>query len=143
MVSPVGFNSASYGNVNFCANNGNTAANINAGELKDCLLERDTSLGKTENGNTYKKTNTSTIIGTILGFASPIVSAIIKNKGLSGLITKNWKTLAISCPALGLAGLVAGALIDKIVNTKNAQKADEQANPQDLADTKLGVDTVA
>ena len=142
MVSAVGLNTANYSNVNFCANNG---ANVNAGELKNCLLERDKNIVTTDKGNSYKKVNTGKILGSIVGIASPIVGALIKNKGLAGLLTNNWKTLAISCPALGLAGLAVGAIIDNITNTKKAQKADEQQDkiPEDLANTKLGVDTVA
>lgn len=140
MVTSVGLNSGYGSNVNFCSNN---SAKINAGELENCLLARDKNLVTTENGNTYKKSGTNSIIGLTIGTLAPLLTNIVKNKGIGGIL-KSWKTLAISCPALGLAGLAVGSIIDNIVNTKKAQKADEQANklPEDLANTRLGVNTV-
>jgi hypothetical protein len=100
---------------------------VDAGELKDCLLARDKSLEQTENGNYYKKTNTGKTLGTILGFLSPLMATVVKGitKGFSKDLF-NIKSLAIACPALAVAGLGAGLLIDNCINTKRAQNADEQ-----------------
>lgn len=141
MVSNVGLNVGRQP-VNFTANNG---ANVDAGPLKNCLVARDKNIVSTEAGNTYKKTKTNTLVGATIGGLAPLLVNIIKNRGIGGLLT-NWKTLAISCPALALAGFAAGSIIDAITNSKKAHKVDAEAKnklPEDLANVRLGVNTVA
>ena len=48
-----------------------------------------------------------------------------------------FKQLAIVCPALALAGVGIGALVDGFINTKNAQKADERALAKEAEDTTV------
>ncbi len=106
-------------------------------ELDGCLAAKDKNIAYTENNNPYKKTNTAKTAGAFLGFLAPAAGKIVKLfQGGSFKDLFKLKHMAIACPALALAGLGVGYLIDGYTNSKRAAKADENAiakqnyNPQ-------------
>jgi len=121
MVSQVGFNRTPAVNYN---NQTRANAQIDAGELTNCLLSRDKNVKQNENGNYYTTTNTGKKLGAFAGVLTPLIGKIIGG-GLKSVL--NLKTLLISCPALAAAGFGIGALLDHIVNTKRSQQSDENA----------------
>ncbi len=98
------------------------------GELAGYLQQRDRNTAVTESGNRYVKTNAGKTFGAVLGFLSPVVGKVVSLiKGAKFKDLFKFKQLAIACPALAVAGLGLGALIDGFCNSKKAQKADELA----------------
>ncbi len=107
-------------------------------ELDGLLVQQDKGVACTENGNTYKKSTLGKLVGGIAGFFTPLASKIVdlmKGGKISELF--KFKQLAIVCPALALAGVGIGALVDGFINTKNAQKADERALAKEAEDTTV------
>ncbi len=94
-------------------------------DITNCLVEKDPNAVTTEEGNTYKKTNTGKILGGIIGTAAPIVTRLITKAGFK------FKPVAIACSALGLAGTAVGAVVDAFTNAKRAEAADNKVQQQE------------
>ena len=98
-------------------------------ELDGYLVQQDKNIAYTENGNSYKKSNSGKVLGAIAGFFAPLAGKVIdlfKGGSIKNLF--KLKQLAIVCPAIALAGLGVGALVDGFTNSKKAQAADANAS---------------
>lgn len=105
-----------------------TQQQMNMDELEGCLAARDKNLAFTENNNPYVKTDIGKKAGTILGFLAPVAGKVVQLfNGAKFKDLFKFKQLAIACPAVALAGLGIGYLIDNCVNSKKAQAADNAA----------------
>jgi len=94
-------------------------------DLTGYLNAGDKNLEITENGNPYIKTNTGKKAGAALGFLAPVTGKLVQLfKGGKFSELFKFKQIAIACPAIALAGLGIGALIDGYVNTQRAKAAD-------------------
>lgn len=102
------------------------SSELEMNELDGYLAAKDKNIAYTENNNPYRKTNAAKSAGAILGFLAPVGGKIVKLfQGGKFKDLFKFKHLAIACPALALAGLGVGYLIDGYTNTKRAEKADE------------------
>jgi hypothetical protein len=92
--------------------------------MQNDLLAKDPNATTTESGNIYIKTNTGKKLLTTAGLLFPVIHSGVKALS-QGSKAFNWKQLAVKCPILALAGLGIGALIDSLINSSRANKADE------------------
>lgn len=99
---------------------------INPEDLKDYLVNKDQTQETTTTEVAIKKSNKFKFLGALGGLIAPIVTA-----GIDGLKKGNFKNafklkeLAITCPIIGVTGFAAGLLLDGLVNSSNAKKAQE------------------
>lgn len=97
-------------------------------ELDGYLVQKDKNVGYTESNNRYVKSNGYKKAGFVAGLLAPMTGKIVKLfKGGKFKELFRFKPLAIACPAVALAGLGIGALLDGHINSKRAKAADENA----------------
>ncbi len=101
---------------------------IDTSELNGYLAQQDKNIAYTENNNAYHKSNTAKKAGAVLGFLAPTAGKFIQLfKGGKFKDLFKFKQLAIACPALALAGLAIGSLVDGYINSNRAKTADQTA----------------
>lgn len=101
---------------------------VDVSSLNGHLIQRDKNVAYTENNNAYHQSNTAKKAGAFLGFLAPMGGKIVKLfQGGKFKDLFKFKQLAIACPALALAGLAVGSLVDGYINSKRAKEADMNA----------------